>query len=387
MEMDNKKKGMLLLLISGALACIGIVAVIIINAIGKDDAVQSPAENSVSIGMDFPEAENDDLAESKMDAYERGTSGRGIEDYWDNMDSSGGSVEDPLGNDGGEREKASGKGNELVQEVTYEELFGPKGKSSEELRAEEEARRDKRRQEDREYYDEMYRRTMERYEAGRGQQAPAAQSAAQEEPAPAAEKVVQETPAEQERIDVEKVRVTRSSGVSTMDDGFGSFGVSSWEDESIELDENYPFKCMFVRQEKLKNGQRVAVRLLEDMIVDGQLVPRNTHLMATCQINTRVMLTVTTLDYRGKLLTLNYEAYDNDGAKGIYAPDLENSETVEQLKNMGINMGMRRMQSAAGQYVQDLLQAGSMVITGTGKERSVLVPAGYQFYLVKGKEQ
>lgn len=389
MEMDNKKKGMMFLLIGGGLACIAIVALVISNSVGRDrGGSEQPAEQrTVSIGTDFPEAENDDLARSKMDAYQQGSSQRGIEDYWDRMDASSGEVEDPLGSAEGEREGAQGSrnGSGGVREVSYEELFGGLSDDAERRRAEDEANRERRRKEDREYYENLYRERMSQYQSGGAQPAPAPVA---EQPAPQPEaEPVPEAPKEPERIDVEQVRVTRSNGISTMDDGFGSFGVSSWGDDEVPADENYPFKCMFVRQEKLKNGQRVAVRLLEDMVIDGQLVPRNTHLMATCQITNRVMLTVTTLDYRGKLLSLNYEAYDNDGAKGIYAPDLENSETLEQLKSTGINMGMRRMQSAAGQYVSDLLQAGQMVIMGTGKDRSVLVPAGYQFYLVKGKGQ
>ena len=34
-----------------------------------------------------------------------------------------------------------------------------------------------------------------------------------------------------------------------------------------------PFRCMFIRDEKIKNGQRVAVRLLEEYKQDGIRIP------------------------------------------------------------------------------------------------------------------
>ena len=37
---------------------------------------------------------------------------------------------------------------------------------------------------------------------------------------------------------------------------------------------------MFIRDEKIKNGQRVAVRLLEEYKQDGIRIPANTHLQA-----------------------------------------------------------------------------------------------------------
>ena len=178
-----------------------------------------------------------------------------------------------------------------------------------------------------------------------------------------------------------------------MDDDFGSVstsGVSSLDedDRAWPEDESYPFRCMFVRQEKLKNSQRVAVRLLEDIVVEGQLVKKNTHLNAVCSIGDRIDLKVSSIDINGRIVNLDFDAYDNDGTRGIYAPDLSKDTMVEDmLKQAGVQGVRRRMSTAVGQTVQDILAAGSMVITGQGKDRSVTVPAGYQFYLVRSKKK
>ena len=203
-----------------------------------------------------------------------------------------------------------------------------------------------------------------------------------------------ETPApkERERIDVESVRVVKSGGISSMDDEFGNVatsGISTLDSNGVDLetDEAYPFKCMFVRQEKLKSGQRVSIRLLEDIVVEGQLVKKNTHLNAVCTIGDRIDIKVSNIELPGRIVNLDFDGYDNDGVRGIYAPDLGNDNTLEDaLKQAGVSAVRRRANTLVGQTVQDILSAGSMVITGTGRDRSVMVPSGYQFYLVRHKK-
>ena len=159
----------------------------------------------------------------------------------------------------------------------------------------------------------------------------AQQQAQAGKPAEVTEDELLETPApkERERIDVESVRVVKSGGISSMDDGFGNVatsGISTLDSNGVDLetDEAYPFKCMFVRQEKLKSGQRVSIRLLEDIVVEGQLVKKNTHLNAVCTIGDRIDIKVSNIELPGRIVNLDFDGYDNDGVRGIYAPDLGN---------------------------------------------------------------
>ena len=141
---------------------------------------------------------------------------------------------------------------------------------------------------------------------------------------------------------------------------------------------------MFVRQEKLKSSQRVSIRILEDIVVEGHLIKKNTHLTATCSIGDRVDLKVTSINVGGRFLNLDFDAYDNDGTRGIYAPRLNDDTRVEEsFKRAGISTVRRRMSTMVGQTAQDFLNAGTAVITGSGKDPSVIIPAGYEFYLVK----
>ena len=194
-----------------------------------------------------------------------------------------------------------------------------------------------------------------------------------------------------DRIDVDRVMVRRSGSVTTLEEGFTSVtssGVSSLEgaSEQFFVDEAYPFKCMFVRSGKLKSGERVSVRLLEDMVIDGQLVPKNTHLMAVCSIGSRLDLNVSSIDLGGKIISLDYDAYDNDGTKGIYCPGISD-KTVSQAAGTAVSGARSRLTSRIGRAAQDVVNTGLSLITLSGGETAVQVPAGYQFYLVKSRRK
>lgn len=379
MKMDNKKIG--LLFIIGA-SVIGVILLFVF--LGMKNNEQEPVKREVNIAADIPEADVEKLPDSKLEAYGRNRN-HNIEDYWVQVGQADVAEEDPLADLNGK--KKDGSRSNGIQEVSYDELFGSKSTGNQDIMARREARDAAQAQ----AMAQMTSSQMETLQKIMESQAEAQQKNQQSDNA--AETPVQETPAppEREKIDVERVKIVRSGGISSMDDSFSnisSSGISSLDgdDREFAADESYPFKCMFVRQEKLKSAQRVSIRLLEDIVVEGQLVRANTHLNAVCTIGDRVDLKVSSIDIGGRILNLDFDAYDNDGTRGIYAPDLSNDTMVEDaLKQAGISAVRRRMSTQVGQAVQDLLSAGQMVITGKGKDRSVTIPAGYQFYLVKHK--
>ena len=377
MAMDNKKKGLFILLIA---AGVGVVALFVYLALPKEEN----EVRKVNIVVDTPQASVSELPQNKRKAYEDESRRSEIDQYWDDLGAADAAQEDPLAelSGGGSEGRRSGP-----SVVTVDDVFGSSsGRTAAETPDE---RAERRNQENARMVAQMQAEQMQMIgnmiaaqQQGQQQGQDVVDQKADEAAAP-------ETPKERERIDVENVRVVRSGGISSMDDGFSSIatsGISSLDSEGVdfEADAAYPFKCMFVRQEKLKSGQRVSVRLLEDIVVEGQLVKKNTHLNAVCTIGDRIDIKVSNIDLSGRIVALDMDGYDNDGVRGIYAPDLNNDTMVEDaLKQAGVTAVRRRASTLVGQTVQDILAAGSMVITGTGKDRTVMIPSGYQFYLVR----
>ena len=144
------------------------------------------------------------------------------------------------------------------------------------------------------------------------------------------EEATAETPApEPQSIDLSAVG--SSDGIiSSLDDDF--------EDAAVQYEgAKRPFKCMFVRDQKITSGQRVTLRLLEDYNQDGVRIPANTHLAAICKIGDRLELQVRSLEMNGRIIPLALDAYDTDGLQGIYCPETSASKNSRTATNDAIS--------------------------------------------------
>lgn len=387
MDMDRKKKGILLLTVAGAIALV-LVAAFFIWA-QSPSGKRAKAEDT-NVYIDVPNAEDRPLEDSKIKSYRSGRST--IEDYWDDMGEELGVSPDGEGiqeGDGATVQRSGPSRRQGQRTYTAEDVFGgsPAPARDRETAPVSSARQDaaERRamyqRERQAALDEVMRRQEEMMKAQQASGQDQDSDGTAEPDGPVEER---------DRIDVERVMVRRSGSVTTLEDGFtsvtSSAGVSSLEgnQEQFFTDEAYPFKCMFVRSGKLKSGERVSIRLLEDMVIDGQLVPKNTHLMAVCNIGSRLDLNVASIDLGGKIINLDYDAYDNDGTKGIYCPGISD-RTASQAMGRAVSGARSRLTSRIGRAAQDVVNTGLSLITLSGGETAVQVPAGYQFYLVKSR--
>ena len=363
--MDQKKKAGLMLIAFAA-----VVVGIAVASYAKDKEKKDPEEPQ-NVLHDVQDAEVQEITESKSDAYMayNGTPG-GIEDYWDICEDEYSEIEV-------EPETASSGGG-----ATTEDLFGSIGQSSAPARSsgsssstvhretakEREERHQKHREEAIELASDIQKRQM----------------GAEEEVIPEDEPA---TPIVPRTIELSRGGdVRRSDAVSSLDDGWDDGGISSLDSpgSAVDADGMHPFKCMFVREEKIKSGQRVSVRLLEDMVIGSTLIPKNSHLMATCQIGGRLELEIANVEIQGRILSLGYEAYDTDGTRGIYCPDAQ--DNVQQAaRSRGTTLAGTALRSRVGRVAGDVISTGISLIESSTGERTVTVPSGYTFFIVRKK--
>ena len=152
---------------------------------------------------------------------------------------------------------------------------------------------------------------------------------------------------------------------------------------------------MFTRDQKIKSGERITIRLMEDMAVDGVLIPKNTHLTATCQIGERLQITVSNIELGGRIYALNYIAYDNDGSQGLYCPITgaiqakdKGSSSATQAATQAISSaaqiaGTAMGSAALGSLIGNATNIGASAITSRNGSVTAQVNSGYTFYLLK----
>ncbi len=167
------------------------------------------------------------------------------------------------------------------------------------------------------------------------------------------------------------------------DDIISSLDDDIYTSDSSDSDSVRPFRCMFVRNQKLSSGQRITVRLIEDYSDGSILIPANTHLSAICDISDRLELSITSFEMKGRIIPLNLEAYDIDGIKGIYCPETALGKNAKTASDDAINTANSTLGGLVGNIASTILRTGAKIARSASGEISVEVVSGYEFYLVK----
>ena len=189
----------------------------------------------------------------------------------------------------------------------------------------------------------------------------------------------------QPKVSVRKSGEISSLGANKGRSSVGGLGSLKNRDVYVSEDDAHLFKVMFARSEKVSNGQRVTLRLLEDMVVDGNLIPSNTFIAAIVTTGDRLNVTVSSIELNGKIYPLNYEGYDTDGSKGLYCPRSEKQQTSDELEREGRQLGRTLLGSRITGTAGLAVSAGASIIENTRGQQTITVTQGYTFFLRQKK--
>lgn len=344
MKALDKRQKILLGGIALALALALAAVLLTLTHPAPDRAAEEPA---VSV---IPEADLDEEDGSKAGSYRKGGS---ISDYWDELGDDVPSPETVVDGRADSTAAPSPQGSHRPPPVDVDDIFG-------------------------DYRDAG--REPAPAPARRRSPSPAAKPS---NPEPAAsDKGGQEPPAPEPV----RIQVKRSGAVSSLDedaaDDLGSgFSTLDGADRWVDGEAGKPYRCMFTRDEKVRSGQRITVRLLEDLVIDGVHVPRNTHLQGVVTVSDRMEVSVTSLDVGGRILTFHFEAFDTDGGKGIYCSDL--NQAGKAAAEQGLSTAGGLLSSRLGRVARDAASVGASIVRNKAGEATVSVPAGYTFYIIQ----
>ena len=143
----------------------------------------------------------------------------------------------------------------------------------------------------------------------------------------------------------------------------------------------------------LKEGDYVALRLLETARVQQTSIPKHSILMAQAKIDgNRMQLLIKSIEVNGRILPVKLSAYDTDGQMGVYIPG---SEEVSALKEMGANVGgsmgtsFTFSSSAKDQIISEVtrgvMQGAGQLLQKKLRTIKVTLKGGYRLFLVQTK--
>ena len=143
----------------------------------------------------------------------------------------------------------------------------------------------------------------------------------------------------------------------------------------------------------LREGNYVALRLLESAHIGELRIPRQSLLIAQAKLGgNRLHLLVKSLEIGGRIIPVKLTAYDLDGQEGIYIPG---AEQVSALKEVGANIGgsvgtsFTFASSAKDQIISEaargVMQGASQLLQKKLRALQVTLKGGYRLFLVSSK--
>lgn len=143
----------------------------------------------------------------------------------------------------------------------------------------------------------------------------------------------------------------------------------------------------------LREGNYVALRLLESAHIGELRIPRQSLLIAQAKLGgNRLHLLVKSLEIGGRIIPVKLSAYDLDGQEGIYIPG---AEQISALKEVGANIGgsvgtsFTFASSAKDQIISEaargVMQGASQLLQKKLRTLQVTLKGGYRLFLVSSK--
>ena len=144
----------------------------------------------------------------------------------------------------------------------------------------------------------------------------------------------------------------------------------------------------------IRAGSTVQLRLLEAVRIDDTVIPRNTPLYGLATISgMRLQVTVSSVEYGGRIFAVEAVAYDLDGQPGLNVPNSrERTALKEALASVGQTAGtsVNVTRSAGQQMLSELarggLQASSQYVAGKLREVKITLKANHQLLLISKQQ-
>lgn len=167
---------------------------------------------------------------------------------------------------------------------------------------------------------------------------------------------------------------------------------------SANKEESNLIKAIVDESLKAVDGSRIRLRLLDDVTVEGNVLPKGTYLYAELNgfANQRVKAKIKSVLSNDKIIKINLSVYDMDGLEGFYVPESAFREMVKDVGSQaltGSGLNVREnlttgtsVANSAANVLQSTYQRVSQAISKRIKQNKVKLKYGSHVYLVNSKE-
>lgn len=162
---------------------------------------------------------------------------------------------------------------------------------------------------------------------------------------------------------------------------------------TIKVEEETSFIKAIIDEELKKGamGERIAIRILDDIEVGGNIIPKDSKIYAQVAgfQDQRVKIAITTIMVEDKILPVDLSVFDLDGLEGLYVPDSKFREFSRELGSSStgsMNLRMQQDPSSFNQLymssIQRMFTSTSQAVSKALKQNRATLKYGTIIYLV-----
>lgn len=157
-------------------------------------------------------------------------------------------------------------------------------------------------------------------------------------------------------------------------------------------DEGGLVKAMVDESLKVVDGSRIRLRLMDEVTIEGRVVPKGTYLYAVVSgfEAQRVKAEVSSILFKSDFLKVSLSIYDTDGIEGLYVPESlfrelrkdASSQALSQNLSMQGSSGEQNAESMMFQTLQNIYQSASSAISNNIKRNKAKLKYNTSVYLI-----
>lgn len=140
----------------------------------------------------------------------------------------------------------------------------------------------------------------------------------------------------------------------------------------------------------LINGATVKLRLVDDIRINGLIIPRETFVHGQASLSgERLRIEVNSIRYGSQIFPVQLIVYDMDGLDGVRVPGAISKQVIQQSTDRALQgLGFNPVSSSVGLQAASLgVEAAKSFLSRKVKQVRVTVKAGYQVLLKDGKQK
>lgn len=162
-------------------------------------------------------------------------------------------------------------------------------------------------------------------------------------------------------------------------------------DDALETNDNQnAIEAVIHETQTIVNGSTVKLRLVNDVYINGVLIPKETFVFGTAALNgERLAITINSIRYKNSLFPVELSVFDMDGMNGIYIPGAIVRDVAKQSSDRAIqDIDITSLNPSIGaQAASAGIEAAKTLFSKKIKLIKVTVKAGYHVLLRDEKQK